>query len=203
MSVPRGIHNVDGLHVTNDGKMFVMHPAITPKTPKIEGNPSIVVFPRREHLLEFENAAQHVRRFGPAEWNPGAVGTVKLLWPHTNVDPILWEAQAHYMTKGNPKLKDPEHGLPWDIINEYAGWRKRGFKHAIDIAGLNGKNLIVPSNLFFPKGFGKGVNESMLADFTKVCKENGIKHELIHNSDLPMTNPLNTYYLLNPKNKNI
>jgi len=129
-------------------------------------NLPIVVFPRKSHEREFVEAAKGVAKYGPVTENPGAVGTLLLKKENTSTYGLEF-IQSHYMTKGNPSLKDPKYGITRNRATQYHGWRLRALRAALSAAQEEGKTVRVPKEAYIKK-------PGLLADINKACREAGM-----------------------------
>lgn len=153
-----GEHHVGKYHVRTDKKITVIS---LKNIPSKGGKMAIVAFPKKEHLEDFEKAGLGVRADGPADYNPGAIGTMMV-----HIDPDPKEAikfiflQSHYVSQGPSKGGErreegisKEHTLSRSLASKYAGWRGRAIARAYELAGQEGRDFEVAANqLLFSRG---------------------------------------------------
>ncbi len=151
------------------GKMLILH-AETPSTKNLIA----VAFPKMEHMELFRDAAKEVKKGGPAQFNPGAIGTVNLKFLKGTNPPVYERnyAQAHFMTKGNPGLKNRERGLERKWATYYGGWRVR-------CIGQLMQEIQKRNSCVFVKTYaglsGKELPEQELRDFDAACAGLGLR----------------------------
>jgi hypothetical protein len=180
--MPEGFHKIGNHHVYRDKKMCAVGEPNTSNAMSQRIN-EIVVFPKEEHLDPFMQATAGVQAYGPAQWNPGAVGTVE-------IDPGDFHGirvfQTHY--KSTPSAKQvkidmgrmpPGSLLPRSLATRYAGWKDRATQLALRMAEEDGKELAVLHTAFKPPNVaGRPKKEpkdtTTFKQLTRFCNRHGL-----------------------------
>jgi len=130
----------------------------------------IVAFPKAEHAEKFEMASKHVRNFGPAEANPGAIGTLSFRKISGSRRLEFYSAQAHaYVNKGKRQT-----GVPRRIFEHYAGWRYHSLRNALIHAKEKKLPFIIdktsPNHEIF-EGRSSGALKNFMAEIKRIANE--------------------------------
>ncbi len=151
-SLPDGKHNFAGHTVVKDKKMVIFAPTALKRATRL------VAFPAPEHFEVLKDAAKLLREGGPAELNPGALGTVELHCPIERKIALLSFAQSHYSSKVMSRK--------W--ISRYGGWRTRALKLAIEMAHRENRTLIIR------EGRKVRLTPKLITDLERACEALGV-----------------------------
>ena len=112
-------------------------------------NVKILAYPKPEDIVEFEKARLGVKRLGPADRNPGAIGTLHLILGMMQTGNVLFvkEAQNHY--KRTTASKPVLNGLPDKLDRKYGTWLRHALTHAIEITKRRQLDLIVTNGRLY------------------------------------------------------
>lgn len=179
---PSGRSNIIGaFRVIRDKKMIVV--SYANKALDLFSAFSIVVFPKPEDQKHFRRALKSVREDGPAEINPGSVGSIliyKQLSSAGEENLNIKHIQSHFLTKRKtatgkkPSVKET-HGLPRNIASKYAGWRIRAITEAIRIAEREGKKLFIKDVFYYADEQKAGIRTFLLREIDSACKALGLE----------------------------
>ncbi len=121
-------------------------------------NSQIVVFPEKEHMRKFSRVSKKMEKKGPAEHNPGAIGTIGL---YTNgsigIGGVVHNVVIMQFTQSHGGTSA---GMRRGLLTKYAGWRHLGIREAIGIAGKLRKPLGIDSNTL---GDGAGLRRDIIS----------------------------------------
>jgi len=196
---PDGTHTIMGHHVVKDKKMVVVSP------PSIAAPiVNITVFPKPSHFETFRQA--RVKQWGPASYNPFAVGTLKLRQLE-NQKYVLEYAQSHFRTPEKPEQIPPKGAnvgaggrLSRGFATKYQGWRIRAFESMIRLAKKHNYDIIVPDRVYrtpevkrsllrlvsIGKGLTRDKETQLYRDLTDTCDRHGVDWEEIKEAGRPI-----------------
>ncbi len=163
-TLPDGVHEGSGLFngysVIKGPEMLLLldHPRHWPEGIKSGapgyGRISLVVYPRPEHLEQFESSAKKLEPGGPADVYPGAIGSITVsIWEPPTL--FVKHVQSHF------KIGKGEHCIPPNLAREYAGWRKLALTELVRTAHSRNLEVHFPVDLI-PKPAGARFFESQL-----------------------------------------
>ncbi|MFH1246761.1 MAG: hypothetical protein V1644_00110 [Candidatus Micrarchaeota archaeon] len=100
----------------------------------------IAVYPRPEHLEQFDKSAEILKPGGPAEEFPGAIGSI---YVSTTSRPVLSVnyVQSHF------KIGSGKYQIPASLAREYAGWRKLALTELVRTAHSRDLKVHFPHKL--------------------------------------------------------
>jgi|GEM_PF-3372841 len=155
---------------------------VSPKVPKKGAGAitmRVVAFPEPGDMEAFKKARKGVYSGGPADTNPGAIGTFsfKLTDPaRQNIPDVSAESetfiQSHFLGQGNPKLLTPLQGLPRRLATKYGGWRKHALEEAIRIAEEHRMGFHIP--MAWGTVRKKNASKRLRREIREVCEGRGI-----------------------------
>lgn len=160
-----GTHHIGDYHVIKDKKLML----IGPKEPTLGKEFAIIAFPKKEDIARFKEAMGSMVRKGPADYNPGAIGTLMIKRPTEPHSPLEFVfMQSHFKTGGAKGYRgEVATPLPRALATKYGGWRVRALKQAAEIAADHGTEFEVEGHhLFFSKSLEDALNK---------LRENGIE----------------------------
>lgn len=180
-----GEMEIDGHRVVKDGKIVIV-------TQETNGRKVVsVAFPKMEHLSEFEQAAKGTDSGGPAQNNPGGIGTLEMVrlpgpsaFTQSRPAPaavqkcdqvwMLQTAQAHFKTKTWGSQRPT---LSRTRATQYLGWRIRALHEAVKHCKKSGIPLIIEKtthiNEFLLAEREDGKPSPLMQEIKKVTQENG------------------------------
>lgn len=174
------IVRVSGTSASSPSKMIIVHNEWKPSKSEEPGKRKIsiqptstslylVAFPRPSHFRNFENGMLETREFGPADYNPQAIGSMSFTHFIDSDHLVLKVAHSHYVVGDTPTT------LPRSLSKKYGGWRVHCLKTALELARKNGLKGLKIIGTYQKVNHGEtfSLSQQFVREVNKVAEELG------------------------------
>ncbi|MFH1247428.1 MAG: hypothetical protein V1644_03535 [Candidatus Micrarchaeota archaeon] len=129
------LHEINGYQVKRNGRLMLLH---RPENSELNNVLHVIAYPKPEHLQQFADAVKTTLKHGPGYRNPGSVGSLEMRKRTEKSEFVVAYIQGHF------KIGRPAPFISPELAREYANWKIKILREALEFAKAQGKSVIIP-----------------------------------------------------------